>query len=79
MKKIVYLSLLMLTMINVTSCATLFGPKSHSLSVNSNPDEAEVFVDGERMGTTPVKIELYPKRLIQSSIEKMCTIQLLRL
>ena len=62
MKKIIYLSLLMLTIVSFNSCATLFGPKSHSLSVNSNPDKADVYVNGKRMGTTPVKLKLDPQK-----------------
>ena len=52
----------MLFIFSITSCATLFGLKSHSLSFTSNPDKAEVFINGERKGTTPVKLELDPKK-----------------
>jgi hypothetical protein len=62
MKKVIYLSLLVFATVSFTSCATLFGPKSHSLSVNSNPEKADVYVNGERMGSTPVKLELDPQK-----------------
>ena len=48
MRKIVLL-LTVITTLTLTSCATLFGPKSHALSANSNPPGAEIYVDGERM------------------------------
>jgi len=46
----------------LSNCATLFGPKSHSISANSNPIGAEVIVDGVSMGVTPVKLELDPQK-----------------
>ncbi len=61
MRKIVLL-LTVITTLTLTSCATLFGPKSHSLSANSNPQGAEIYVDGERMGITPLKLELDPSK-----------------
>ena len=61
MRKIVLL-LTVITTLTLTSCATLFGPKSHALSANSNPPGAEIYVDGERMGITPLKLELDPSK-----------------
>ena len=43
---------------SLTSCATLFGKKSHALAVSSHPDGAEVYVNGFKMGTTPVELNL---------------------
>ena len=70
MKKIIYLSILMLSLITFTGCATLFGSKSHSLSVNSNPPQADIYVNGERMGTTPVKLELDPQETYSIEFRK---------
>lgn len=39
-------------------CATLFGPNLHSLPVSSEPSGAEVYVNGFKMGTTPVELNL---------------------
>ena len=58
MKRIIYLSIVLLTIFSVSSCATLFGKKLYPLSVNSTPESAEVYVNGERMGMTPLKLEL---------------------
>ncbi|MCX2837805.1 PEGA domain-containing protein [Salinimicrobium sp. MT39] len=41
-----------------TSCATLFGKKSHPLALSSEPDGAEVYVNGFKMGVTPVELNL---------------------
>tara|TARA_R110002126_G_scaffold124451_1_gene266396 strand:+ start:14920 stop:15291 length:372 start_codon:yes stop_codon:yes gene_type:complete len=61
MKKFILL-LTVITTLTLTSCASLFGPKSHSLSATSNPQGAEIYVDGERMGVTPLKLELDPSK-----------------
>lgn len=44
--------------IMLTSCATLFGPKNHTLAVSSQPPQAEIYVNGFKMGTTPAEIAL---------------------
>lgn len=41
-----------------TGCATLFGPSSHALALASEPAGAEVYVNGFKMGTTPVELNL---------------------
>jgi len=59
MKKIVLIitSIVTLTVL-VTGCATLFGPKTHPLAVSSEPHGAEVYVNGFKMGNTPVELSL---------------------
>ncbi len=61
MKKIILLLTIVSTLI-LASCATLFGPQSHSIIAMSNPDGAEIYVDGERKGVTPLKLELDPSK-----------------
>ncbi len=59
MKKIILTIALVLTLtILFTGCATLFAPKTHPLAVSSEPHGAEVYVNGLKMGTTPVKLSL---------------------
>ena len=41
-----------------TGCATLFAPKTHPLAISSEPRGAEVYVNGFKMGTTPVELSL---------------------
>ncbi len=45
-----------------TACATLFESEVRPVSVLSEPEGAEVLVDGVRMGMTPVVIELLNQR-----------------
>lgn len=43
---------------SATSCATLFGKKTHNLAVSSEPRNADVYVNGFKMGQTPVELKL---------------------
>lgn len=42
-------------------CAALFNSKTSSIQMNSNPVGASVIVDGNRVGTTPMSIDLSNK------------------
>jgi len=59
MKKRIYqTSLLVMLIFALQGCATLFAPKTHPLSVSSDPGGADVYVNGFKMGTTPVELSL---------------------
>jgi len=59
MKKRIYqTSLLVILIFVLQGCATLFAPKTHPLSVSSDPGGADVYVNGFKMGTTPIELSL---------------------
>lgn len=41
-----------------TACGALFNSKTSPVQMNSNPVGAEVWVDGNRVGTTPMSLDL---------------------
>ncbi len=41
-----------------SGCATLFATKSQPLSISSDPYGADVYVNGFKMGTTPISLSL---------------------
>jgi hypothetical protein len=41
-----------------SGCAAIFGAKQKNFDLQSSPPGAEVFVDGNRVGTTPAKVKL---------------------
>lgn len=45
---------LMASLLAVTGCATLVGSHQKDFTFVSAPVEAEVFLDGKRLGTTPL-------------------------
>lgn len=42
----------------LSACATIFGSKEKELPIISEPGGAEVYLDGVRIGTTPVKYKI---------------------
>ena len=46
----------------LAGCATLFNDKSPNVPIESNPTGAEVYVDGNYVGETPVSVELSIRR-----------------
>ena len=44
------------------SCATVFNNKTPEVAITSNPLEADVYVDGSYVGSTPVSVNLSIRR-----------------
>ena len=55
------MSLLLLFALAGSACATLFASKNTMAPMSSDPPGAEVFVDGHRVGQTPMTLELSHK------------------
>lgn len=51
-------------------CATIIHGSSQDISISSAPDEAEVWIDGARMGTTPTKVTLKRKNDYLVTVKK---------
>ncbi|WPZ08790.1 PEGA domain-containing protein [Roseivirga spongicola] len=49
-------------LITFTSCATLFAPNTRALAVSSQPAGADVYVNGFKMGATPIELQLTPDK-----------------
>jgi hypothetical protein len=59
MKKTVLKTLILALISSMTlGCATFLAPKTHPLPASSEPTGADVYVDGNKMGTTPVVLDL---------------------
>jgi hypothetical protein len=52
------LSLLLLSLITLSSCATLFKGNSEQVTFNSTPAGVQVIVNGVSMGATPLNLKL---------------------
>jgi len=50
--------LLVFLVVTINGCATLFGDKEKNFSLKSEPPDADVYLDGNRLGTTPVTVRL---------------------
>ncbi|MCX6559446.1 MAG: PEGA domain-containing protein [Candidatus Aminicenantes bacterium] len=60
MKKI--FALLVVIGLVATGCATLFKGASEEVRMESKPSGAEVWIDGQKIGTTPVSLKLESKK-----------------
>jgi hypothetical protein len=47
----------------LSGCATVFRGAHTDVNLTSDPSGAEVYVNGERMGTTPIELELESKKV----------------
>ena len=60
MKK--FLILLIVCSFTFQGCATIFAKKTNALAVMSDPKGADVYVNGFKMGVTPVELNLKPDK-----------------
>ena len=57
-KSILPLIMVFVCAILFSGCATILGKHTHPLAVSSSPDNADVYVNGFKMGTTPIELNL---------------------
>ncbi len=62
MKKLIKSVALFVFIISLTGCATILKQKSVDVAVNTDPEGANVFINGNRVGRTPVTLNLSHKR-----------------
>ena len=62
MKKSVTIFVLVSFILLLSNCATIFKGTSEEVNFNSEPQKAEVFVNGQSMGVTPIALKLESKK-----------------
>lgn len=60
MKKTVSIWVLVIFVFMLSNCATVFKGEYRDVKIDSEPHNAQVFVNGEFQGRTPLKLELRP-------------------
>ncbi len=70
MKKVVSVFLLFSFIFLISSCATLFKGTTEEVNFNSDPQRAEVWVNGIKMGETPVALKLESKKTYAIEFKK---------
>ena len=58
MKRILPLTILAVMALTFTSCATLFTGTTQSVTIDSQPQGANIVIDGQLVGTTPARVRL---------------------
>lgn len=58
MKKFLSVFFLVILVLSINGCATLFKGGSQGVNMSSDPSGAKVYVNGQLMGTAPLSLEL---------------------
>jgi len=69
-QRLVQILLIFLCMRLAISCASIIHGTTQDVNIASSPDQAEVWIDGARMGTTPTKVTLKRKSDYLVTIKK---------
>lgn len=56
--------------VSLAGCATLFKSKMKAVNFDSDPQGAEVFINGNRMGTTPMPMNFSNKKALTITFKK---------
>jgi len=69
-KRLIFLTLAVVFSISLVGCATLFKQKSRTVNFSSDPAGATIFVNGNRMGKTPMPLNLSNKKSVTVTFKK---------
>ncbi len=69
-KKITSIALCLVLAASLAGCATLFKSKMKSVNFDSDPQGAEIFINGNRMGTTPMPMNFSNKKTLTITFKK---------
>lgn len=70
MKKLLNAFIVISLLFFLTGCATVFKGTSEKISFKSEPQEAELWVNGKKMGVTPLTLELESKKIYAVEFRK---------
>lgn len=70
MKKALNLIIIISILFLLSSCATVFKGTSEEVNFQSDPQNAEVWVNGQKMGETPLKLKLESKKAYTIELRK---------
>jgi len=64
------IGMILVSAISLTGCATLFKQKTRTVSFDSDPQGAEIFINGNRMGKTPMPMNLSNLKAVTVTFKK---------
>ena len=70
MKKMVTALLVTSAMVLVTGCSTIFKGTTQVVTITSDPSNADVLVDGNNMGKTPLSVSLKKNAYTSMTVKK---------
>lgn len=70
MKKLISYGILFSMLLLLSGCATIFKGTSEEIRFGSEPQRAEVWVNGAKMGETPISFKLESRKTYQIEFRK---------
>lgn len=70
MKKFVSVLTLLTFLLLTTNCASIMKGSTTTVDIKSNPDKAQIYVDGDYRGATPIKVRMESKKDHNVEIKK---------
>lgn len=69
-KPFIIISIFLVMVLFLTNCATVFKGTTTDVNFRSDPTGAEVYVNGNEMGNTPVELKLESKKIYHIEFKK---------
>ncbi|MBU2043922.1 MAG: PEGA domain-containing protein [Candidatus Omnitrophica bacterium] len=69
-KRFICILVMLFFIIGITGCATLFKAKTRTVDFDSDPQGATVYINGNRMGKTPMPLNLSNKTAVTVTFKK---------
>lgn len=68
--KAVTVCVILVVVFSLVGCATLFKQKSRTVAFNSDPQGADIYINGNRMGKTPLPMNLSNLKAVTVTFKK---------
>ncbi len=68
--RIVTVCVITIAVFSLVGCATLFKQKSRTVAFNSDPQGADIYINGNRMGKTPMPMNLSNLKAVPVTFKK---------
>lgn len=68
--RIVTICVITIAVFSLVGCATLFKQKSRTVAFNSDPQGADIYINGNRMGKTPMPMNLSNLKAVTVTFKK---------
>ena len=62
--------IVLMSVVSLVGCATLFKQKSRTVAFDSDPQGAEIYINGNRMGKTPLPMNLSNLKAVTVTFKK---------
>ena len=62
--------IVLMSVVSLVGCATLFKQKSRTVAFDSDPQGAEIYINGNRMGKTPMPMNLSNLKAVTVTFKK---------